>query len=112
MKKQSCPNCHSAETVPGKKHPWKNEVTPRVCRACGHEWEPPSPVWFLLPVALLGLFGLGLGVVRFALAFQTQPFLVSLFLVGMGLVTGACVYRLINRKPRMLRQGRAPRETP
>lgn len=91
MKRQTCPDCQSLETVPGKKHPWKNEVTPRVCHACGHEWEPPAPVWFLVPAALLGLFGVGLGVVRFAQAFPSQPFRVSLFLIGMGLMTGADV---------------------
>ena len=112
MKPHVCPNCGGADTVPGFKHPWKNEVTPRVCRACGHEWEPPAPLWFLVPVAVLGLFGLALGVVRFALAFDRQPFRVSLFLLGMGLVTGACLYRLVVRKPKTLRQGRPPGEVP
>jgi hypothetical protein len=106
MKQHACPNCGGADTVPGRKHPWKNEVTPRVCRTCGHEWEPPAPLWFLVPVAALGLLGLALGVVRFALAYNTMPFRVSLFLLGMGLVTGACIYRMIDRRGRTIRTGR------
>ena len=74
--------------------------------ACGDEGEPPVPPWLAISMALFGFFGIGTGILRSTLAFKTQPFRVSLLLIGMACRTGVSLCRIVVRKPKTLRQGR------
>lgn len=106
MKPGICPNCAGADTERGRKHPWKNTVTPRVCRSCGHEWEPAPPVWAMAFFAMGGCVGLVIAALRFSFASEFMPFRITMFGLGMLLVFGVGIAGLVRRRPKTLVQGR------
>lgn len=106
MKTTRCPNCAVADVKFGKKSEWKNTMTPRVCLSCGHEWEPPPPVWAMAFFAIGGCVGLVIFAMRFGFAFEFMPVRIVLFGVGMLLAFGMGVSGLIRRRPKVIVQGR------
>lgn len=106
MKPEICPNCARSNTERGKKNEWKNVVTPRVCRSCGHEWEPVPPVWAMALLAIGGSIGLVITALRISFAFELMPFRIVVFGVGMLLAFGIGVHGLVHRKHKTLVQGR------
>lgn len=106
MKTLRCPNCAGVDTKTGRKNEWRNVMTPRVCLSCGHEWEPPPPVWAMALCVVAGFAGLVIAALRFSFAFEFMPVRITLFSVVMVLAFGLGLSGLIRRKPKVIVQGR------
>lgn len=110
--KINCPNCGGAKSTERKGDVWRQmkssdflPMAARECGDCGHVWEPPVPKWALVLILLLGILGVGVTGVAFAIGVK-HVFRQILLSIMSILFIVTCIARLRNREPKTITPGR------
>ena len=80
-----CPQCHSRSVIRAPENLMSRSDVFRVramrrCTECGHEWEPPAPLWFLYVGITAGVLMLGFAALQ--ILDQSDP--TGIWIAGVG----------------------------